>query len=643
MYQNNQTEKTMKKNFTVKEKLKYDFDNILSKGTSAIIGLLAVASAAMIVIFSAIYTFGGIAEEGGEPMPFIQAIWHSLMRAFDAGNVGGDNGWSFRIVGLFITLGGIFIMSSLIGVLTAGLENQLEQLRKGRSKVIETGHTLILGWSPKIFHIISELVISNESETNPRIVILADKDKVEMEDEIRDNCPDTKNTKVICRTGDPQDLINLDIVNLQESRSVIVLSPENENPDVYVIKSVLAITHNPNRRAEKYHIVAEIEDKENLEAAELVGNDEAIYILTPELAARITAQTCRQSGLSIIYTQLLSYVGDELYFSSETQLTGKTYKEACFSYKKSAVIGILKPAGEILINPIPDTLIEANDQILSISADDSEIFYCAEKNFDIAKPHIVTAPHVSSIKKERNLILGWNNRAKIIVRELEKYVADGSDLHIILENQDEEQIKAELKAITVKQNITLTSGNIAEKAVLLQSDLLSFDNVILLSYPHLSLQEADAKTLVALLHIRNIAESHNKKLNIVSEMCDQKNVELATVTKADDFIISDNLISKLLSQLSESRELKKVFDILFEAEGSEIYLKNASDYVKLGVSVNFYTILESAFSKNETAIGYRIIKDAFSTEYNYGITVNPQKEENVIFVEGDKIIVIAEN
>jgi len=633
----------MNKKFTVKEKLKYDFDNILAKGASAIIGLLAVVCFTMILIFTAIYTFGGVAEEGGAPMNFVQSLWHSLMRAFDAGNVGGDNGWAFRMVGLFITIGGIFIMSALIGTITAGLESQLEQLRKGRSKVIESGHTILLGWSPKIFHIIAELVISNESETNPRIVVLADKDKVEMEDAIRDNCPDTKNTKVICRTGNPQDLINHEIVSLSESRSVIVLSPENENPDIYVIKSVLAITHNPNRRAEKYHIVAEIEEKENLEAAELVGKDEAIYILTPELAARITAQTCRQSGLSIIYTQLLSYVGDELYFSSENNLIGKTYKEACFSYKKSAVMGILKPSGDILINPTPETLIETGDQILSISADDSEIFYSADKNFDIANEQIITTPRLSSIKKERNLILGWNNRAKIIVRELEKYVAEGSDLHIIFDNEDTEKIQAELATIAVKQQVTIANGNIAEKAVLLNNDLLSFDNVILLSYPHLTIQEADAKTLVALLHIRNIAESAHKKLNIVSEMCDQKNIELAAVTKADDFIISDNLISQLLSQLSESRELKKVFDILFEAEGAEIYLKNATDYVKPGVAVNFYTLMESAFAKNETAIGYRKIKHAFSPEHNYGIVVNPQKDEKIIFAAGDKLIVVAEN
>src|SRR3712207_7555644 len=46
-------------------------------------------------------------------------------------------------------------------------------------------HTLILGWSPKVFTVLSELVLANENRKKPRIVILAEKDKVEMEDEIR--------------------------------------------------------------------------------------------------------------------------------------------------------------------------------------------------------------------------------------------------------------------------------------------------------------------------------------------------------------------------------------------------------------------------------------------------------------------------
>ena len=38
---------------------------------------------------------------------------------------------------------------------------QLDELRKGRSKVLEKDHTLILGWNSKVFPIVSEICIAN--------------------------------------------------------------------------------------------------------------------------------------------------------------------------------------------------------------------------------------------------------------------------------------------------------------------------------------------------------------------------------------------------------------------------------------------------------------------------------------------------
>ena len=54
---------------------------------------------------------------------------------------------------------------------------------------------------------------------------MADRDKVEMEDEIAAKVPDLRNTRVICRSGDPTDLYDLALVTPQTSRSIIVLSP----------------------------------------------------------------------------------------------------------------------------------------------------------------------------------------------------------------------------------------------------------------------------------------------------------------------------------------------------------------------------------------------------------------------------------
>ena len=188
------------------EKYRYWFDNLMSKGPAAMMSLLAVISLLVVLIAGICLSLFRIAPQNETSFSFVEGAWRSLMRTLDPGTMGGDTGWPFRIVALIATLGGIFIVSTLIGVLSNAIDDKLEVLRKGRSFVIEKNHTLILGWSTKIFTIISELVIANENQKKPRIVILADKDKVEMEDEIRSKVPQLRNTKVICRSGCPNAL-----------------------------------------------------------------------------------------------------------------------------------------------------------------------------------------------------------------------------------------------------------------------------------------------------------------------------------------------------------------------------------------------------------------------------------------------------
>src|SRR6185436_16838214 len=96
------------------------------------------------------------------------------------------------------------------------------------------------------------------------------------------------------------------------THSIVVPLPESaDEPDAQVIKTILAITNNPKRRPDPYHIVAEIRDDGNIEAARLVGGDETQLVLTGDVISRLIAQTCRQSGLSIVYTELLDFGGDE--------------------------------------------------------------------------------------------------------------------------------------------------------------------------------------------------------------------------------------------------------------------------------------------------------------------------------------------
>ncbi len=628
-----------------RDHLRYRFENTLSKGAIAIIAWLAILSSAIVLIAALILAMLRISPDPAEPagqFGWIEGGWQSLMHAMDPGTLAGDQGWTLRILMLLVTIGGIFVVSMLIGTITSGLESRLAELRKGRSRVIERQHTLILGWSSKVYSIIGELLIANENQKKPRIVILADRDKVEMEDDIRVKFPSTRNTVVICRRGDPLDLDDLAIVDPHSARSIIILAPEAENPDIHVIKSVMAVTNNPARKPEPYHIVAEIRDARNLEAAHLVGGEEAIFVQGEDLIARVTAQTCRQSGLSVVYTELLDFDGAEIYFKEEPELVGRSYREALGAYEESTVMGLMLADGRVLINPPMPTIIAAGDQIVAISEDDDTIVLAKSGSPVIDRRAIVNGSKIEAAP-ERTLLLGWNEKAEAIIQELDNYVAPGSEVVVLCQREGAREALIAASKKLRRQKVRFADGAITDRRTLDALKVQDFDHIILLSYTQLPVQEADAQTLISLLHLRNIAQACGRDMSIVSEMMDIKNRALAQVAQADDFIVSDKLASLMLSQLSENKALDKVFRQLFAAEGSEIYIRPIGQYVRSGVPVSFHTLLEAAALRGETALGYRLAAHANDAAHGYGVKVNPSKSERLSFAVEDQIIVLAED
>ncbi len=631
--------------FTLNERLRYAFDNFMARGTLALLGGLFVASAVLVLTVAAfvVLTNSAPAAESGEAIGFLELAWMGLLRTLDTGTMGGDAGSPvFLFAMLVVTLGGVFTVSTLIGVLNNGLEAKLSELRKGRSRVVEQDHTIILGWSDQVFAILSELIIANANQKKPCVVILGEKDKIEMEDAIRDRVGPTGKTRVVCRTGSPIDLGDLDIVSLNTARSIIVIAPEGDDPDSNVIKTVLAITNNPGRRPEPYHVVAEIGDPKNMDVARMVGGSEVELVMVGDLIARIIAQTCRQSGLSVVYTELLDFGGDEIYFKEEPALAGRTFGEALLAYETSAVIG-LKPAdGGPGLNPPMDTRLAPGDQLIVISEDDDTIHLSGQAGIG-PQAAAIQLREPAPAMPERTLILGWNWRAPAIVNELDQYVAAGSEVTIVADHAEGEAEIARRGALK-NQTARYMVGDTTDRRTLDTLDIPAYKHVIVLSYADaLEPQAADARTLITLLHLRDIAEQSGQGFSIVSEMLDNRNRALAEVTHADDFIVSDKLISLMLSQVSENKHLNAVFADLFDPEGSEIYLKLAANYVALGQPVNFYTVVEAARQRGEVAFGYKLRAHSGDPAQAYGVVVNPDKSKTITFEAWDRIIVLAED
>jgi voltage-gated potassium channel Kch len=624
-----------------KERFKYAVDNTFSKGPSALILWLGIASLVIVALGGLVVSAFRFDVNGEGPVGFTEAAWESLMRTFDAGTMGGDTGWGFRLVMLIVTIGGIFVISTLIGVLTSGVEGKLDELRKGRSKVIEANHTVILGWSEQIFTILSELVAANANQPKSCVVIMAERDKVEMEDEIASRLDSAGKTRIVCRTGSPIEANDLDLVSLNTSKSIIVLSPENSaEADAEVIKTVLAIVNYAKRRSEPFHITAELMKSENGDVAKMVGKDEVEIVQTGGIIARIIAQTCRQSGLSVVYTELMDFGGDEIYTPELPQLAGKQFGEVLNLFKKNTVMGLVKN-GAAALNPPMNTVIEPGDRVVLIAEDDDKVFLDGASAVD--EGSIVSGSAVKA-KPERTMILGWNWRAPLLLRELDNYVAAGSEAVVVGDIEGLKDTTMALKGDLKNQRLSFKAGSITDRALLESLDLYSYDHIILLCYSDdLESQKADAQTLITLLHLRDMADKKGRDFAVVSEMLDIRNRNLAEISRADDFIVSDKLISLLLTQVSENKALNGVFTDLFDPEGSEAYIVPAGQFVKTSAAVNFYTVVESARRQGKTAIGYRLASEAHNAEKAYGVHLNPDKGKFVTFEANDKVILLAED
>jgi hypothetical protein len=326
-----------------------------------------------------------------------------------------------------------------------------------------------------------------------------------------------------------------------------------------------------------------------------------------------------------VYTEITGFLGDEIYIIEEPTLVGERFSNILFKYEDSSILGISFHDGKIQLNPPMDLILEKGMKLVGLTRDEDTLII----NAPIAT---INEDAINSIQEdkptiEKTLILSWNRKGPSIVREMSAYVPVGSELLIV---STHDSVESDYQQIEFSANlmVKVMQADPSDRKVLERLIVSDYTQIIVLSnIENLDLQEADSQTLITLLHLRDLLNKNNNNVRIVSEIMDMRNRELASVTKADDFVVSDKLIAQMLSQVSETKELVHVFDDMFDADGSELYLKPIINYIKAGMEVDFFTVLESAKRQNQIAIGYRIMANQYDKEASYGIVLNPLKSK----------------
>ena len=659
------------------KKAKYYFDIWLSKGTLSTIIFLFVVTGIFVLII------GVLAKViRGRDASLGKSIWDTMNHAFDPGVLSGDSGSIFYLFLMLIaTLIGVFFLAMLIGLINDGIQGRVEDLSKGIEPVVENNHVVILGFNESTFIILGELIqaYENQKDTRNAVVVMDEIPKTEMEDRIRIEFPDTGNLTVVCRSGSITNSKDLHRCSILTCKSIIIASHD----DFETIKGILACTKILEKEMDsKAYITSVVYGRENEQAARIAGNDirneqdlfsvknDRLELLMMEnTISKIMTHTCRQNGLSKVFTELFNYEDHEFYIARRNknknlymEMTGKNIRQINHYLDDVIAVGIIQENGSALIGDPNSVVLQDGCQLILLQRDDDTITVGEKKSIKYDPPiaHYQAVP--SSI-----LVIGCNEKLPYILREMCKYLIPGTIVYLSAEPDEldqwltdeiiEEMINNNIdSAIRIERKDTLNGTGEKLKKQNSKRDQHKYiysllteckPNYVLLLVPdELDDNQADEQALKLLLYCKHYKEMHPEAdFGITCEMRSITNQQLAQDSMASDFVISQNIASLMMSQIAENRELRQIFETLLSSEGFEVYIKPAKYYFSIqpGQAIDFYSLQDAVAEKGEIFLGYKR-----RTAEGTSITLNPLKlqygkKTEMVFREDDELVVLAES
>jgi len=467
------------------EQMSYDFDTWYCSDPTAQYKLLAFVNVVCITILMILFTItGSLADRSGMDF-FSEMLWMSFGQLFDGVGGSPDGGlWGTRMVMLVNTFMGMFVFGLVCAFIEEAIDAKLDSLRRGKTKVLEDGFDLIIGWNPRILPLVEQLCLANESDGGGVIVILAEMDKPEMDDFWMGEMDADKRmgTKIITRQGQAIDIFNLNKCSVQKANSITILAPKphaSDESDAQVTRIMLALTGKLGCPGDcmggiNGHVVVELCDVDNMPYVALAIPDDAVCQGYPEdypehidvpdprprgphgsrvknfyvkpmvshdLTGRLMIQCALQPGLARVFAHILAFSDNEFYFKCFPSLSRRRFADVCFLLDDAIPFGIhlknpliLKTkdgdAGrlvKIMINPPGDQTLDPDDEIIVIAEDDDS-FKPNEKGFNWVDPKDVPDFEEPKPEPANMLIIGFRRDLDDMINEIDKWVSPGSKL-----------------------------------------------------------------------------------------------------------------------------------------------------------------------------------------------------------------------
>lgn len=296
-----------------------------------------------------------------------------------------------------ITIFGILILSSIIGIITNSISTRMQELRTGKTKIEEKDHIILFNFSRRLIPLLNELCKAYENEKQSFVIVSNEEPLITME-KIKSVIKIPKNITILARKGNAWQKSLLDRINLEKAKQVIILKPDiNElfktemDCDVEVGKSMSSIIGSKEYNKNPCRIFSEFHNQRTgfsyLEFTFNIWAEKGFLppeiVSSEELKSNILSQCINTPDLTEIYDNLFGYEGSEVYFvgpdkskfeNALNKNIGRNIKDLNRLCDNIIVIGFfLKDQDKIFLNPPINFPLTKNFGIICIAKNEDQI------------------------------------------------------------------------------------------------------------------------------------------------------------------------------------------------------------------------------------------------------------------------------
>ena len=439
----------------------------------------------------------------------------------------------FLLSVLVIAIELVLFSGAIIATLTTAVRTYIDKKSNAKGKMLLTNHFVILNWNSKVPDVIYNLMQKNYKNS---VIILSNKSKDYINSEIDSliasfNLEKNKKKKLnlIIKEGNPLLHGDLEDISIANASSILVMSREDmqegedeniTNYDLLTLKIMLALGNYDIRK--DCNIVIETDSDETKKKIENLSetlsnlkNKSIIPVSFNRKIGQIIAQTMVEPFMAAIYLELLSYEGCEFY-----SVNKDTVDDYLLNYN----------------NAIP---VIKYDYLYVLAEDEKDISIKRQNKVDLKDARILKTKEIDLSINSSIFVIGDNKKGKFIRENLE-LATKGYGANFKVFNYEKNETD---KLI---EDIKNTSG--VKKVLILSDDTVNSDTY-------------DANVFVTLIALQTAFTHRNRhELSFVTELLDSKNLNSINDFNIKNAIISNRMMSLLLSQLALNKDSKKFFE-----------------------------------------------------------------------------------